>query len=52
MKRLILASALALVAGLVVAQPTPGTPGPGGRGPGSGMGPGMMGGPGPRHVAA
>lgn len=49
MKRMILASALALAAGLVAAQPSPDAPGPSGWGPGWGMGPGMMGGYGPGY---
>lgn len=49
MKRMILASALALAAGLAAAQPSPDAPGPGGWGPGWGMGPGMMGGYGPGY---
>ena len=50
MKRMILASALALAAGIGSAQPAAGPQGPGmmgGWGHGYGMGPGMMGGYGP-----
>ena len=49
MKRMMLASALALAADLAIAQPSPDAPGPGGWGPGWGMGPGMMGGYGPGY---
>ncbi|MCM5569837.1 Spy/CpxP family protein refolding chaperone [Burkholderiaceae bacterium FT117] len=52
MKRLFLASALALAAGIAAAQPAPDAQAPGmmgGYGPGYGMGPGMMGGYGPGY---